>query len=49
MKKFTAVLLMLCMSYVLVGCDNGGAAPAKPKDGGASTTPKTPTDTKKTP
>ena len=48
MKKFTAVLLTLCMSYVLVGCDSGSSTP--PKKDGASTAPKTaPADTKKTP
>jgi hypothetical protein len=37
MKKFTAILLTLCMSYVLVGCDSGSTPAKKPE--GASTTP----------
>lgn len=47
MKKFTAILLTLCMSYVLVGCDSGSSAPAKPKEGGATPPAKAPADTKK--
>jgi hypothetical protein len=48
MKRFTAVLLTLCMSYVLVGCDSSSTPPKK--EGGTSTAPKTaPADTKKTP
>jgi hypothetical protein len=39
MKKFTAVLLTLCMSYVLVGCDSG-STPTKGKEGDAKTPPK---------
>lgn len=38
MKKFTAVLLTLCMSYVLVGCDSG-STPAPKKEGGAAAAP----------
>ena len=47
MKKFTAVLLTLCMSYVLVGCDSG-STPAKPKEGASTPPTKTaPSDVKK--
>jgi hypothetical protein len=48
MKKFTAVLLTLCMSYVLVGCDSGSSTPPKKEGGATPTTPaKAPSDTKK--
>ncbi len=46
MKKFTAILLTLCMSYVLVGCDSGSSAPAKKPEGGTTPPAKAP-ETKK--
>jgi hypothetical protein len=46
MKKFSAILLTLCMSYVLVGCDSG-STPAK-KDPTTPPATKAP-DAKKTP
>jgi hypothetical protein len=47
MKKFTAVLLTLCMSYVLVGCDSGSSTPPKKEGGAAPAATKAPSDTKK--